>query len=365
MRSVAVTWTVVCFAPGVEEVHYRDKIDAGEVEVTVQTRHLSELNQPHRSDRVLGLAQTELAWNALASIMAKQYGTYPTSQELDQFMDLIRERLQPDNDKMVVYRKVFSHLMFDRVYSEELRTNGLEPYEVSSPLPAIPAGLSDAAREQWIADFDTLVAHALKVNQPKTLNTSAVTAATVKDLRRMAPPSELRSASQSSQAIANELVQKLYATMEKLAVESVKSKNVRLGDKLPTSPPEKSSSAHNVSTIVHGHTANRELYAANKKLAAENASMKAKELGAGTGIPSSALNAAVAALLDLSVKSPSADEQKSEADNSEIVLLTSQLQKLDQSIELLQKQLIELREELTAARKQKKKDAKTSKGKHI
>lgn len=131
----------------------------------------------------------------------------------------------PREDDINLFGRVFAHLMFDRAYFKALKANGFEVrLGDSAPFPPLtPAGLTDVARNQWVADFKALVAYA-----------------------------------------------KVQERIEKLSAS------------VGTTP----SPRQNVSTVVYEapkpshpiRQANQELYAANKKLASEKASAEAKLL---------------------------------------------------------------------------------------
>lgn len=125
--------------------------------------------------------------------------------------------------------------MFDRAYFEAAMANGFEAGPAdSAPFPPLtPAGLTDVARKQWVADFEVLVAYA----------------------------QEERSRNSLKQGKAK--------------------KNDRRGgafvDRVPSPPPEASTTARDSTKPPHPlRQAIQELYAANKKLANENALAEAK-----------------------------------------------------------------------------------------
>ena len=74
-------WWSGCFAPGVAGVRYRDKKGAAEGEITVQKRHLSELDRRHAADAMFGHTR-EHCWSAMQKLMAEKYGTYPHPEDL-------------------------------------------------------------------------------------------------------------------------------------------------------------------------------------------------------------------------------------------------------------------------------------------
>ncbi|KAH7697572.1 hypothetical protein AAVH_35343, partial [Aphelenchoides avenae] len=327
-------WWSSCFAPGVAGVHYRDKKDVAEDEVTVQKRHLSELDRRHAADTVFGHTR-EHCWAAMQKLMSEKYGTYLKPEELARAKDVLRAKKGAAADarrqkNFEVLGRVFMHLMFDRTYFQAAKANGYKAStDVGSSFPQLyPAGLTDAAKKQWAADVETLFAYALE--QERTWNTLKNGKAKKKCLHRGAvigtapsPPRQVSTA----------------------AEESPK----------PPHPLRK---------------ANRELYAVNKKLTNENASMEAKlqwmngTLSALTTKVESKLDAsqaptvlmqrlstAVTALLQHSAKDNTAQD---EAIKPEVALLTEQLKKLDLCNACLQDELAELHNQLLAARQKKK-----------
>lgn len=74
-------WWSSCFAPGAAGVRYRDKMDAAEDDITVQKRHLSELDRRHAAEATFGHTR-EHCWTAMQKLM---YGTYlkPEYRDID------------------------------------------------------------------------------------------------------------------------------------------------------------------------------------------------------------------------------------------------------------------------------------------
>ncbi|KAH7676123.1 hypothetical protein AAVH_41968, partial [Aphelenchoides avenae] len=151
-----------CFAPNVAGVHYRDKKDAAEDEVTVQKRHLSELGRRHAVDGVFGHTR-EHCWSAMQKLMSETYGTYLNPEDLERLRHMVKDNMSTIaaaatfKSNVKNFGRVLEHMLFDRIYFEAVRTNG---FESSSDFPAlIPAGLTDVARKQWVSDFEVLVAY--------------------------------------------------------------------------------------------------------------------------------------------------------------------------------------------------------------
>ncbi|KAH7704694.1 hypothetical protein AAVH_28106 [Aphelenchoides avenae] len=312
-------------APNVAGVHYRDKRDAAEDEVTVQKRHLSELGRRHAVDGVFGHMR-EHCWSAMQKLMSETYGTYP--EDLERLRHMVKEIAAAATFKSNVenFGRVLEHMLFDRIYFEAVLTNG---FESSSDFPAlISAGLTDVARKQWVSDFEVLVAYAHK--QESTLISR-------------------------KKGKAKKKVQRPGAFVDS-ALTPPKA--------VPTECYEAPKAPHPL------HKANHELYVANKKLASENASLEAKlqwmkatlsavaskiatklEATQGPGDLAQRLSSTVSALLQ---HSSTENTPPDDAVHPEIGMLTEQLKKLDQSNGRLQDELVELRQQLVAARQKKK-----------
>lgn len=123
--------------------------------------------------------------------------------------------------------------MFDRTYFDAAKANG---YQASSDIsaPLAPAGLSDAAEKQWSADYEVLSTYAKE--QERTLN-----------------------------------------PIKKSKAKKKAQRGDTFVNKAPSLSQQASTRACDAPKPPHPlRAANQELYAANKKLANENASAEAK-----------------------------------------------------------------------------------------